>query len=97
MKREVELPEENLKIMLAEDEILTIGNDNAITPIQFDDNIISNHRVYDLLTFVTNTSFTRIDGGSNIATKNKRTCEYSVTTGPFNQVAVTRLLGIETE
>ena len=39
MKKEIEIPEENINIKMSKDEILTIANENAICPIHFNSSI----------------------------------------------------------
>ncbi len=90
VKKEAELPEENINISLADNEVISISNDNAICTIHFDESIISNPAVNQLLSFVTNTTFTRIPKGDIIGMKDDRPITFKVTTGPFNQVAITR-------
>ncbi len=89
MKKEVEIPEERLNIWVSNDKILTIANENAICPIHFTPAIVNNDSVIDLLTFVTNTSFIEKFNDSNSA------LDYIVTTGLFNQVSMTKFIGIE--
>ena len=97
MKKEIEIPEDHINMHMCNNEILTISNDNAICPIHFTNNIINNESVIDLLSFVTNTNIHYIGGGDCCCQKNNCRVDYSVTTGIFNQVMLTRLMGIEFE
>jgi len=93
IKKEVEILENRMNILMENGKngkILTIENENAICPIHFTPAIVNNESVIDLLTFVTNTSFKEIFNDiTNVF-------DYTVTTGLFNQVTLTRLKGIET-
>ena len=100
MKKEIEIPEENINIKIAKDEILTIANENAICPIHFNSSIFKNSSVKELLSFVTNSDikgrlFKDPYGNEVTEQKNGSIVEYTVTTGIFNQVSLTRLNGIE--
>lgn len=90
LPREVEVPEQNISNHLAEQEVLSINNMNAITPIHFTEDIIQNKTVIPTLSFVTNTQFSRIDQGHTVACKGDRVCQYQFQTSPFNQVTITR-------
>lgn len=96
MKKDIELIEDNSQIHLAEDEILTIGNEKAICPILLNDSIIRNESVIDLLKFVTSTEISYIGKEDERALKGDRQIEYFIKTNPFNQICITRLDGIET-
>lgn len=95
MKKDIELPENNINIHITEEEILTIDNDNALCPIHFNSSIIKNNEVIELLKFITSTTIERIDCGVNVAVKNDSVVKYLVKTGIFNQVMITKLNGIE--
>lgn len=89
--REVEVPESNEGNFLAENEILSINNDHALCPVHFTESIIENKDVHDLLVFVTNSQFTRIDTGEICCQKDDRINQFRFTTGIFNQVTITRI------
>jgi len=97
MIKNVEIPEENEKIHMSEDEILSISHEKAICPIHFNVHIINNKTVIDLLKFVTSTQIKECDPESGI--RGKKTddsyIKYIINTGPFNSVSLTRLIGIE--
>lgn len=97
MKKEIEIPEDHINMHMCYNEILTISNENAICPIHINADIINNESVIDLLSFVTNTNIKYIGGGDCCCQKNNYRVDYSVTTGVFNQVMLTRLVGIEFE
>lgn len=95
MKKDIELPEQNLNIHLTAEDIITIDHENALGPIHFNEAIIENKDVIDLLKFVTSTTIRRIDGGETAASKNGMIVNYSIDTNVFNQVVLTKLSGIE--
>lgn len=98
MKKDIELPETNNGILFAEDDIITIGNENAICPIHFNENIFKIESIMKLLSFVTNTTVTENDWNLHPYVKNGNISEpinYIINTGLFNQVSITRFKGIE--
>lgn len=95
MKKDIELPEQNLNIHLTAEDVITIDHENALGPIHFNEAIIENKDVIDLLKFVTSTTIRRIDGGETAASKNGMIVNYSIDTNVFNQVVLTKLSGIE--
>lgn len=95
MKKEVEIPEDHVNMMMSRNEILSIANDSAVCPIHFNADIIKNKSVIDLLSFVTNTTINDISGGDIAPQKRDVIVDYMVTTGLFNQVTFTRLVGID--
>lgn len=98
MKKEIELPEGNRGIQMTDSEILSIANDQAICPIHFTPNIFRNESVNKLLMFVTSTQMDEVDTSkSTIALKGDEYITWIIDTNPFNQVSLTKLIGIETE
>lgn len=97
MKKNIELPESNLDILMTDKDILTINHDNAICPIHFSKNVIENKSVIDLLKFVTSTTISEVDWGSqqNPMFKKDEPVTYSVNTNTFNQTIVTELCSID--
>ena len=95
MKKTIEIPEDNCKIFMNKHEILTIGNSNAICPIHFNDSIISNRSVIELLSFVTDTNISRMENKTTGVSKNGHTVEYYIRSNMFNQVGLTTFEGIE--
>lgn len=93
MKKNIDIPENNTQIFMAEDEVLMITNSNAICPIYFDVDVIGSP-VSELLQFVTSTSFKRIDIGKNVRVKGDKIVQYSVDTGVSNEVALISFEGI---
>lgn len=87
MKKSVKIPEDNCTIQMNEDEILVIGNKNAICPIYINKNIINNKSVINLLSFVTSTSINTINSASSLL--------YNISTNIFNEVGLITLEGIE--
>lgn len=84
IEKEVNIPDDNSNIIMSDDEILTIKNDNALCPIHFNENIINNKSVIDLLLFVTNTK---------INNKIYDNCidKYLITSGITNKIELTKL------
>ena len=97
MKKEIEVPEDRMNIQMSRNEILTIANENAICPIHFNRDIIQNKTVIDLLSFITNTTFNDITDGDIAPQKRNEIVQFLITTGAFNQIILTRLIGIEFE
>ena len=98
MIKDIEIPEENFNLLMAEDEILTINHEKAICPIHFNKDIIDNKTVIELLKFVTSTQIHEFaEDAENHAIKNEKRVAYNINTNPFNTVSFTRLMGIETE
>lgn len=95
MKKSIEIPEDNCKIFMTKKEILTIGNENAICPIHFNDSIINNKSVIELLSFVTATNISKMDNKTVGVQKNDDIVEYYISTNMFNQVGLVSLDGIE--
>lgn len=91
IKRLIELPENNSQIYLCDEEIMLVGNENAITPIAFDSSIYNNESVYPILSFVTNTIFKELDYSVETLYKNGLIIDYIVSTGLFNQVSIIRI------
>jgi len=105
MQKDVEVPEDNYNIQMVDSEILTIRNDNAISPIHFSPKIINwidtldddpviekinKRKLIDLLLFVTSTSIQIYDKSSKYCSyKNDEVIKYSINTSPFNQVSLT--------
>jgi hypothetical protein len=95
MKKSVEIPEDHAKIFMTKDEILTIGHENAICPIHFNEKIINNREVVQLLSFVTNTTIGKMNNETTAMQKGNGIVEYHITTNVFNQVGLTTLQGIK--
>lgn len=97
MKKEIEYPEQNTSIHMCDDEILTIANDNALGAIHFNPTIFNMGRIMNVLSFVTNTKVEANDWSVNSIIKNdaSRPVSHIISTGLFNSVALTRLIGIE--
>lgn len=95
MKKSIEYPESNVDMMMTADSILTINHENALCPIHFNDRIINNASVIDLLSFVTNTTFTKCDYKVKSLFKNEEIECYNVKSNTFNKIAFTLLEGIE--
>ena len=95
MKKSIEIPEDNAKIWMTKKEILTIGNENAICPIHFDERIINNQSVVQLLSFVTATNIGIMENKTVGVQKNGELVEYHISTNMFNQVGITTIEGIE--
>lgn len=74
-------PESNVEINLPKDQILAINSDSAICAIYFDHTIIKNTIMKELLSFVTNTTFSECILGS-----------YEITTNPLNQTAIVNII-----
>ena len=88
MRKDIQIIENNksFHLPLKDQFILTINNQSAICAVHYNDHIIKNKSVIDLLNFVTSTSFgTETQDG------------IMITTGVFNQACITMLRGIETE
>lgn len=104
MDRETRFPEKNRSFELWPNEILTISNLNAISPIHIDEKIIKNRnnivpdikgrndKIIDMLSFVTDT---KITGPDDVLVKVGNKISYDISTGAFNQVSITRLKGID--
>lgn len=95
MKKTIEIPEDNCKIFMNKNEILTIGNSNAICPIHINESIINNRSVIELLSFVTATNISKMENKTVGVQKNGHIVEYYVSTNMFNQVGITTFEGIE--
>lgn len=95
MKRNREIPEDNCKIFMTKNEILTIEHQNAICPIHINETIINNKDVMELLYFVTNTNIRKMENKTTGVEKNGSIVEYLINTNIFNQVSLTTLEGIE--
>lgn len=95
MKRSIEIPEDNSRIFMSKDEILTIGHENAICPIHFNKDIISNKSIIELLSFVTNTNIGIMDNKEVKMQLKNGIAEYHIRTNVFNQVGVIKLEGIQ--
>ncbi len=81
IKKDVISPEQNINIIMNSDQILTIDNDNAICPIHFNSDILDNAEVMSLFSFVSNTSFNKINGSG---------VSYIIKSGVFNEITLTR-------
>lgn len=92
LKKDIEIPDNNRKILMTADEILTINNENAICPIHFNSSIIENSPVNDLLKFITSTNFKVMDNNVNGIMKKDEIVKYSIDTNPFNEVLLIRLI-----
>lgn len=92
-----EFPTDNSRILLTEDEIITVNHDNAICPIHFDKEVIRNKTVMNLLSFVTNTSISEINWGDKAICKGdeKEIVCFEAISNPFNRTMVTKLLDIK--
>lgn len=90
IEKNIDIPEDNTKILITEEEILTIANENAICPIHFNSSIIENGSVNDLLQFVTSTFITD-HSMQDLAKKNNKPIKYSIQTSVFNQVGIVTL------
>lgn len=102
MKKDIEIPENNMSIQVGEDEIISIDHENAICAILLDDNIIENRSVIDLIKFVTSTNIepmlVDLDGNKReiaAVKKNGDIVKYLINTNVFNRVALIKLCGIE--
>ena len=94
IQKEIEYPERNDNIHITDNEIISIANDYAITPIHFATDVIQNDEVIKLLSFITNTEFHSLTEGKLRAQKHNDIVQYSITTGPFNQTVITQLKDI---
>lgn len=95
MKRNVVVPDDNSKFFMLDNEILTIGHENAICPIHFNKDIIENKSVIDLLKFVTNTNISKLCNTQCGVSLRGGIAEYSISTSVFNQAGVISLDGIQ--
>ena len=86
MKKDVELPEQNINIRINNGMILTVGSGTAICPIHFDNRVLDNNEVMSLLSFVTNITANKINGAGEAS--------YIITSGVFNELSLTKLNGI---
>jgi hypothetical protein len=57
IKKDIVIPLDNRNIIMNKNSIITINNEKALCNILFNDNIINNRSVIELLEFVTSTSF----------------------------------------
>lgn len=97
MKKNIELPEHATNIYMTSDEIVTIGNEYALCPIHFNENVIHNDCVMNTLSNVTNTRFTEMEWQAKSLFKNQDHVIYSIDTSIFNSFSLTTLLGIVDE
>jgi hypothetical protein len=97
MKKSLEFPESNAEIYTDNDQIVSIGNENAICPIQLNSNVIQNEYINRLLTFATATEITSCNDPSVYKVRNdeKKIINYKISTSPFNQICLMTLDGIE--
>lgn len=96
MKKEVELPESNKDFLISQSEVLTIGHDNGICPIHLNKNIISKcDAIVDKLLFITNTKLDKASRGNKSMMKDDELVIYKASSGMFNQIAITRFIGIQ--
>lgn len=83
IKKEIEFPEDRIDITMDNDKIFSITNEKGICPIYFNDKIINNEEIINLLEFVTNTHFSKNEDG-----------KYNISTGSFNYIALIKFLDI---
>ena len=83
IKKETRTPNPDSSSSLWVDEILSINNENAICPIYFNADIVSNETVMKLLSFVTNTMFDKDDQ------------TITPTTSVHNQLTIVKLLQVK--
>jgi hypothetical protein len=85
--REIVVPESNIAFEMKEDQVMVLGNANAITPIHFNRTIIDNKNIFPMLTFVTSTTFGLVTEASTEPGKRPRTIySWLVETAPLNTV-----------
>lgn len=99
LKRDVECPESNIKVAMCESEILSVENENALSPIHFDAHIINDMpKIMELLSFITNTKIERSDWQEKAACKGSppETVDWFVTSGVFNKIYLTKITGCDT-
>lgn len=102
IRKDIEIPENNMSIQVGEDEIISIDHENAICAILLNDNIISNEAVIGLIKFVTSTNIepmlVDINGNKKeiaAVKKNGDIVEYIISTNVFNRVALIKLHEID--
>lgn len=95
VKKEVIIPESNIKLHMSENEILSIGHQSAICNIYINKNIIENEEIIKLIKFVSNTNIKQIDIGDDICIKGDDIVKYIITSDVFNQLSFTKLIGID--
>ena len=99
MKKELEFPESNSEIYITANEIVSIGNEQAICPILINNNIIQNKSIFDLLAFVSSTSIEHVNHDINHISKLKdgipEDISYKMNTNVFNQICISTLKGID--
>lgn len=92
LQKKQEFPENNSKIYMMDNEILTVNHENAICPIHFDKAIIDTPIIMDLLSMVTNTKIIETDRMVQGEINKERHWLYEITSNPFNRVFVTSFL-----
>lgn len=95
VKKEVIIPESNIKLHMSENEILSIGHQSAICNIYINKNIIENEEIIKLIKFVSNTNIKQIDIGDDMCIKGDDIVKYIITSDVFNQLSFTKLIGID--
>lgn len=95
VKKEVTIPESNIKLHMSENEILSIGHQSAICNIYINKNIIENEEIIKLIKFVSNTNIKPIDIGDDMCIKGDDIVKYIITSDVFNQLSFTKLIGID--
>lgn len=95
VKKEVTIPESNIKLHMSENEILSIGHQSAICNIYINKNIIENEEIIKLIKFVSNTNIKQIDIGDDMCIKGDDIVKYTITSDVFNQLSFTKLIGID--
>lgn len=95
VKKEVTIPESNIKLHMSENEILSIGHQSAICNIYINKNIIENEEIIKLIKFVSNTNIKTIDIGDVMCIKGDDIVKYIITSDVFNQLSFTKLIGID--
>lgn len=102
IKKDVEIPENNMSIQVGESDIISIDHENAICAILLNDNVITNESVIDLIKFVTSTNIESmiVDVNGNkreiaAVKKNGDIVKYLINTNVFNRVALIKLHEID--
>lgn len=102
IRKDIEIPENNMSIQVGENEIISIDHENAICAILLNDNIISNEAVIGLIKFVTSTNIESmlvdINGNAKeiaAVKKNGDIVKYLINTNVFNRVALIKLHEID--
>lgn len=83
----------NKYIEMTHDDILTINNPQLLFPVHFNSRIIQMPRIIDILSYVTNTTFTEQEFSSvAVACRDFTPIEYFVISGLENQVTLTEIM-----